>query len=62
MSHRRGTSAQVRPNALSVSPRTTTRSVSTEQSSRGEESVKRRRATMASSRTVEFIDGLDVGS
>ena len=37
MSNRRGTSAQVRPNALSVSPRTTTRSVSTEQSSRGEE-------------------------
>ena len=25
-------------------------------------SVKRRRATKASSRTVEFIDGLDVGS
>ena len=37
MSNRRGNSAQVRPNALSVSPRTTTRSVSTEQSSRGEE-------------------------
>jgi hypothetical protein len=37
MSNRRGTSAQVRPNALLVSPRTTTRSVSTEQSSRGEE-------------------------
>ena len=37
MSNRRGISAQVRPNALSVSPRTTTRSVSTEQSSRGEE-------------------------
>ena len=37
MSNRRGTSAQVRPNALSVSPRITTRSVSTEQSSRGEE-------------------------
>ena len=37
MSNRHGTSAQVRPNALLVSPRTTTRSVSTEQSSRGEE-------------------------
>ena len=37
MSNRRGNSAQVRPNVLSVSPRTTTRSVSTEQSSRGEE-------------------------
>ena len=37
MSHRRGTSAQARPNALSVSPRTTTRSVSREQFSCGEE-------------------------
>ena len=37
MSNGRGKSAQVRPNALLVSPRTTTRSVSTEQSSRGEE-------------------------
>ena len=37
MSNRRGNSAQVRPISLSVSPRTTTRSVSTEQSSRGEE-------------------------
>ena len=58
MSNRHGNSAQVRPNALSVSPRTTTRSVSPA----AVRSVKRRRATKASSRTVEFIDGLDVGS
>ena len=37
ISNRRGINAQVRRNVLSVSPRTTTRSVSTEQSSRGEE-------------------------
>eukprot|EP00966_Prymnesium_polylepis_P202242 4685467-Prymnesium_polylepis.1 len=62
MTHRRDINAHMRANGVSRSHSTISGRHSREKFPAAVRSVKRRRAAKPSSRTVEFIDGRNVGS